>query len=248
MTKTDKQVLRDNATEATGGSWVRESGEGWEAICCDDDQGNAGFIIAEFQGKDAAANRKFVQSANPATVLALLDELEAKDIVRSAQDYQFDQQADRIAELENELGHANARNDAKCAQLCKQDEEIGTLRQRIAELENDEVRQRLANAEHQLHMAELAKHNLKASRKAQFRKRKAAERRVAEMEARTLTVKLPRDCEHDVMAPVAAFMLNDGYEFDGEDYTSLSGRVRNEIETVLRRTLRSAGIALDTGD
>lgn len=68
-------------------------------------------------------------------VVALLDELEAKDIVRSAQDYQFDKQADRIAELENELGHANARNDAKCAQLCKQDEEIGTLRQRIAELE-----------------------------------------------------------------------------------------------------------------
>jgi hypothetical protein len=73
-------------------------------------------------------------------------------------------------------------------------------------------------------------------------------KRIAELEARTLTVKLPRDCEHDVMAPIAAFMLNDGYEFDGEDYASLSGRVRNEIETVLRRTLRIAGIALDTGE
>ena len=73
---TDMQALRNNAIEATGGSWVRESGEGWEAICCDDDQGNAGFIIAEFQGKDAAANRKFVQSANPFIVLVLLDELE----------------------------------------------------------------------------------------------------------------------------------------------------------------------------
>lgn len=72
--------------------------------------------------------------------------------------------------------------------------------------------------------------------------------RIAEPEARTLTVKLPRDCEHDVMAPIAAFMLNDGYEFDGEDYASLSGRVRNEIETVLRRTLRIAGIALDTAE
>lgn len=60
---------------------------------------------------------------------------------------------------------------------------------RIAELEIDEVRQRLANAEHQLHMAELAKHNLRAGRKAQFRKRKAAEKRIAELEART--VKLP---------------------------------------------------------
>ncbi|GHD90671.1 hypothetical protein GCM10011445_07070 [Pseudocitrobacter faecalis] len=53
----------------------------------------------------------------------------------------------------------------------------------IAELENDEVRQRLANAEHQLHMAELAKNNLKASRKAQFRKRKATEKRIAELES-----------------------------------------------------------------
>ncbi|USR61607.1 ead/Ea22-like family protein [Lelliottia amnigena] len=73
---TNKQALKEDALAATAGSWVRESGEGWEAICCDDDQGNAGFIIAEFQGKDAAANRKFVESANPATVLALLDELD----------------------------------------------------------------------------------------------------------------------------------------------------------------------------
>lgn len=52
---------------------------------------------------------------------------------------------------------------------------------RIDELENDEVRQRLANAEHQLYMAELAKHNLKASRRAQFKKRRAAERRFVEL-------------------------------------------------------------------
>ncbi|ELY3763471.1 hypothetical protein [Cronobacter sakazakii] len=54
---------------------------------------------------------------------------------------------------------------------------------RNAELENDEVRQRLANAEHQLYLAELAKNNLRASRKAQFRKRKAAEKRITELEA-----------------------------------------------------------------
>jgi hypothetical protein len=85
--------------------------------------------------------------------------------------------------------------------------------QRVDELENDEVHQRLANAEHQLHMAELAKYNLKTSRRAQFRKRLAAEERVveledllsagvteeaetlreriAELEARQLSVKLP---------------------------------------------------------
>ena len=66
---------------------------------------------------------------------------------------------------------------------------LEAAQKRVAELENDEVRQRLANAEHQIYMAELAKNNLRASRKAQFKKRKAAEARIAELEART--VKLP---------------------------------------------------------
>ncbi|RYI66397.1 hypothetical protein EVG17_27550 [Klebsiella pneumoniae] len=69
-------------------------------------------------------------------------------------------------------------------------EALEKAQQRIDELENDEVRQRLDNAEHQLYMAELAKNNLRASRKAQFRKRKAAEQRIAELESRT--VKLPK--------------------------------------------------------
>lgn len=71
-------------------------------------------------------------------------------------------------------------------------EALEKAQQRIDELENDEVFQRLANAEHQLYMAELAKNNLRASRKAQFRKRKAAEQRIAELDSRTVTVKLPR--------------------------------------------------------
>ncbi|ENZ8314082.1 ead/Ea22-like family protein [Klebsiella pneumoniae] len=91
-------------------------------------------------------------------------------------------------------------------------EALEKAQQRIDELENDEVRQRLANAEHQLYMAELAKNNLRASRKAQFRKRKAAEqriayqreyyegviadggKRIAELESRT--VKLPKPHAH----------------------------------------------------
>ncbi|HFT3284305.1 TPA: hypothetical protein ACYU74_000214 [Klebsiella pneumoniae] len=67
-------------------------------------------------------------------------------------------------------------------------EVLEKAQQKIDELENDEVRQRLANAEHQLYMAELAKNNLRVSRKAQFRKRKAAEQRIAELESRTVTV------------------------------------------------------------
>lgn len=67
---------------------------------------------------------------------------------------------------------------------------------RIDEMESDEVRQRLANAEYQLYMAELAKNNLRASRKAQFRKRKAAEKLIADLESRT--VKLPEPEQWDI--------------------------------------------------
>lgn len=45
----------------------------------------------------------------------------------------------------------------------------------LFDFHNQEFQQRLANAEHQLYMKDLAIHNIKASRKAQFRKRLAAE-------------------------------------------------------------------------
>ncbi len=72
-------------------------------------------------------------------------------------------------------------------------EALEKAQQRIDELENDEVRQRLANAEHQLYMAELSKNNLRASRKAQFRKRRAAEKRIAELEESHAQVIQSRD-------------------------------------------------------
>ena len=112
----------------------------------------------------------------------------------------FDASLAENAQLESDITALIAHNDASTpanvralveALEAKQPHHNGMMqlsndlvmaKQRIAELENDEVRQRLANAEHQLHMAELAKHNLKASRKAQFRKRKVAEKRIAELE------------------------------------------------------------------
>lgn len=83
-------------------------------------------------------------------------------------------------------------------------EALEKAQQKIDELENDEVRQRLANAEYQLYMAELAKNNLRASRKAQFRKRKAAEKRIAELESRTVNVKLPTAIEPAAFSPWVA--------------------------------------------
>ena len=49
--------------------------------------------------------------------------------------------------------------------------------------ERDDLKQRLANAEHQLHMDELAKFNLRNQRKAQFRKRREAEAELARRDA-----------------------------------------------------------------
>lgn len=115
----NKQALRINARLASAGEWIKESGDGWEAICSSDDQANAGFIVAHFEGPDAKENREYVQVANPATVLMLLDELEAAE--------------NRIAEhkFENRL-------------LANADRDIKALRQRIAELEARKVNLPLA--------------------------------------------------------------------------------------------------------
>ncbi|WP_407263160.1 ead/Ea22-like family protein [Klebsiella quasipneumoniae] len=70
------QSLKAAAEKASGGDWVKESGDGWDATCSNDDQANSGFIIAHFEGPDAAENREFVQAANPANIRALVEALE----------------------------------------------------------------------------------------------------------------------------------------------------------------------------
>ncbi|MCI1670796.1 MAG: ead/Ea22-like family protein [Citrobacter freundii] len=84
MKALNKQALRSKARSASAGEWIKESGDGWEAICSAEDQANGNFIIAHFEGPDARANREFSQAANPGTVLALLDEL---DELEAAQSY-----------------------------------------------------------------------------------------------------------------------------------------------------------------
>jgi hypothetical protein len=107
MRSIDKQALRINAQLASSCKWIKESGDGLEAICSSDDQANAGFIVAHFEGPDAKENREFIQAANPATVLALLDQLEAAEkriaeMIESNRLLCADSmiKQDRIAELE----------------------------------------------------------------------------------------------------------------------------------------------------
>lgn len=116
-----------------------------------------------------------------------------------------------------------ARIDAECGEPLSPTETLELVdalekaQQRIDELENDEVRQRLANAEHQLYMAELAKHNLKASRKAQFRKRRAAEKRIAELESRTVTAAAAAAAAADVLAERQRQVTAEGWTPEHDD-------------------------------
>lgn len=72
--------------------------------------------------------------------------------------------------------------------------------------------------------------------------------RIAELESST--VKLPDDAEHDIMAPVAAY-LSEKFKWDGRavrwdgrnEYDALADRVKYALRMVIRR---AAGIKVET--
>lgn len=85
MSNIDKQALREAAEKATPGEWFPDDRDGVIA-----DAGlNENYYIASCSGPEHQDNKRFIAAANPATVLALLDELEAAE--------------KRIAELELRL-------------------------------------------------------------------------------------------------------------------------------------------------
>lgn len=84
MSNIDKQSLRTAAENATPGEWCTDDYHGVIA-----DAGlNANYYIASCSGPDNRSNKRFIAAANPAAVLALLDELEAAE--------------NRIAEVESQ--------------------------------------------------------------------------------------------------------------------------------------------------
>lgn len=75
MSNIDKQSLRTAAENATPGEWCTDVYHGVIA-----DAGlNANYYISSCSGPDNRSNKRFIAAANPATVLALLDELEAAE-------------------------------------------------------------------------------------------------------------------------------------------------------------------------
>ncbi|EFT9505367.1 ead/Ea22-like family protein [Salmonella enterica subsp. enterica serovar Newport] len=93
MSKIDYQALRAKAEKATCGVWSLEYGEsrfdgddalihreaaGYIPICRIEGAYPESGFDEDFQ-MEQQANAEFIAAANPATVLALLDELESKD-------------------------------------------------------------------------------------------------------------------------------------------------------------------------
>lgn len=162
MRNIDKQALREAAEKAMG------SHDRLSVMPADDI-----FDISQHEGTqldaDIAAVNVFNEAANPATVLALLDELEDALRANAAQDDHINQQQDRIDQLEK--GHNEA-------------------------------------AKHIHSWRRLAKQNI-AEREKDIAALTDARQRIAELEARTLTVKLPphkyRECVNGLLEEAIAY-------------------------------------------
>ncbi|EEZ5173210.1 ead/Ea22-like family protein [Escherichia coli] len=98
------QTLRLAAENATPGEW------------CTDDYGviadaglNANYYIASCSGPDNRANKRFIAAANPATVLALLDELERNQQYIKRRDQENEDIALTVGKLRVELEAAKSK-------------------------------------------------------------------------------------------------------------------------------------------
>ncbi|MDF3830737.1 ead/Ea22-like family protein [Pseudocitrobacter sp. 2023EL-00150] len=130
---TNKQALRKKAEKAGGEEWQvrKDSFDGEYAVIVKGSLVKRRGWSTHRPVSDEVADKKtadFIAAANPATVLALLDELEAKDKAWSAQDNHINQQADRIESLEKkngELGRALRaayKRDAEQAEIIEKQE------------------------------------------------------------------------------------------------------------------------------
>ncbi|MEP8626088.1 ead/Ea22-like family protein [Enterobacter cloacae] len=125
MSNIDKRALREAAEKATPGRWEYYPGNTSIEYNVDsmvEDQGSIVYVDSgDFTQKQTDLNGAFIAAANPATVLALLDELEAVQTVSAARlvaidttHKMFQRERDRaekaekrIAELE--ASHGNLR-------------------------------------------------------------------------------------------------------------------------------------------
>jgi hypothetical protein len=72
--KTDIAALREAALKATAGEWCTDS---QHSVIADAGM-NANYYVAACSGPDSQINASFIALANPAAIIALLDQLEAE--------------------------------------------------------------------------------------------------------------------------------------------------------------------------
>ncbi|EBG5517582.1 ead/Ea22-like family protein [Salmonella enterica subsp. enterica] len=124
MSNIDKQALREVATVATQGGWYID----YDFDVCHE----SGAFLAETHGDNLAQNAKFIAAANPATILALLDELE-----------HYKSREERVTKLVLD-------NSASWDALYKK---LEAAERRIAELEAREINLSKLNVGEVMHMS-----------------------------------------------------------------------------------------------
>lgn len=136
MSNIDKQALREVAEKATPGRWEYYPGNTsieYNVDSMDEDQGSIVYVDSgDFTQKQTDLNGAFIAASNPTTVLALLDELEAKDKSISFL-------KDQLAQLAN-FNPDWDKLEAATYSLREHMAELTAARKRIAELEAREVK------------------------------------------------------------------------------------------------------------
>ena len=98
--KIDKQKLKALALAATESKWTTDDLN--EVMSAESDQLNSGFIIADCQGPDRWRNAQYIAAACPATVLALLAEIERIGADRKACWEEFKVQGRQLDQIKDE--------------------------------------------------------------------------------------------------------------------------------------------------
>ncbi|EAB5939096.1 ead/Ea22-like family protein [Salmonella enterica] len=98
MTVLNKQALREAAEKATPGEWKRMMRNSDELMTTFHGVAIGNVFVELTTGKRDIFDAEFIAAANPATVLALLDELESADMINA--DYRK-----RLDRLERRCNH-----------------------------------------------------------------------------------------------------------------------------------------------
>ncbi|EFF2278615.1 ead/Ea22-like family protein [Escherichia coli] len=156
MSNINYQVLREKAEKATKGSYivghtsVNQHGNLTGVFVCQKWKGEPGGVIAECHvnclvetDAQAYANAEFIAEANPATVLALLDEQERNQQYIKRRDQENEDIALTVGKLRVELEETKSKLNEQREYY---EGVISDGSKRIAELESDSQEQKLVEA------------------------------------------------------------------------------------------------------